>query len=113
MSSQRNTSSTLHNANISSDSLPAWYFFSHTTLLMPQLIMSIAQVRQGVMRQYSVLFLRDIPNLLLDKWRFVRRGQYGGNGRLQFRLRGLVVSFDVPHFIAMWHADRGTYITTY
>jgi hypothetical protein len=40
--------------NIASDSVPAWYFFSATTLLIPELMISMAQVLHGVILQYKV-----------------------------------------------------------
>ncbi len=50
-SSWKNSNCTPAWLKSSSLSAPAWYFRSHTTRLMPQLMMSMAQVRQGVMRQ--------------------------------------------------------------
>ena len=38
-------------ANIVSLSAPSWYLFSQTTLTMPQFIIIIAQVLQGVILQ--------------------------------------------------------------
>lgn len=50
-SSWKNSNCTPAWRKSSSLSAPAWYFRSQTTRLMPQLMMSMAQVRQGVMRQ--------------------------------------------------------------
>ena len=50
-SSEKKSSWTPAWRNISSDSAPAWYLLAQTTLAMPQLMMIMAQVRHGVIRQ--------------------------------------------------------------
>lgn len=47
--------------NIASDSAPAWYFFSQTTFLMPELMISMAQVLHGVILQYKVAPSTETP----------------------------------------------------
>jgi hypothetical protein len=63
VSSEKNSKDTPAALNISSDSPPAWYFFSQTTLVIPQLMINMAHTLQGVILQYNVLLSSEIPSL--------------------------------------------------
>jgi len=59
--SSKQENSTHASLNISSDSVPAWYFFSATTFFIPQLMINIAHVLHGVILQYKVPHSIAIP----------------------------------------------------
>jgi len=48
--------------SISSDSFRTWYFFSQTTFLIQQLMISMVHVLHGVILQYSVAHSTAMPN---------------------------------------------------